>query len=87
MVRVFVPPQLRDVTQGAALIEAAGGTVGALIADLERRFPGFAQRVLHDGSLAPGLAVSIDSAITARSLHTLIGSASEVHFVPAIAGG
>jgi molybdopterin converting factor small subunit len=87
MARVFLPSQMRDLTGGLAEVEVAGGSLRQLIDALEGRFPGFAARVLRDGKLAPGLAVSIDGEITTRGLLAPVGPESEVHFVAAISGG
>lgn len=46
--RVFVPSQLRGYTGGRSEVEAQGATLGAILDDLERRFPGFRFRVIDE---------------------------------------
>src|SRR4051812_28758362 len=40
MVEVRVPAPLRAATEGARVVQGEGGTVGELLADLTRRYPG-----------------------------------------------
>ena len=87
MARVFIPAQMRELTGGVAELEVAGGSLRQIISALDEKFPGLADRVIHDGKIAPGLAVSIDNEIASMGLLEKVGESSEVHFVPAIAGG
>lgn len=87
MAIVHIPTQLRMLTGGAELVEAPGGNLRQVIAELEAAYPGMAERLLRDGSLSPRLAVSIDGAFTNRGLLAKVGPASEIHFLPAIGGG
>ena len=48
MIRVCIPSQLIAYTDGATRVEAAGGTVGAVLADLDRRYPGLKFRVVDE---------------------------------------
>jgi len=49
-VKVLVPSALRSYT-GAAQVEAAGDTLLALLADLDRRYPGLRFRVVDEREL------------------------------------
>ncbi len=48
MTSVILPTHLRSYTGGVAVIRAEGKTVGALLADVERQFPGFLIRVVDE---------------------------------------
>jgi molybdopterin converting factor small subunit len=48
MVRVLIPSQLIAYTDGASRVEAAGASVGAVLDDLDRRFPGLKFRVIDE---------------------------------------
>jgi molybdopterin converting factor small subunit len=48
MVRVAIPSQLIAYTDGATRVEAAGGTVGAVLDDLDRLYPGLKFRVVDE---------------------------------------
>ena len=87
MPTVFIPTQMRDLTQGVAQIVVVGDTVAAVMDELERQFPGIRQRLCRGDSLMPGLQVSVDSTVTLRGLRTRLQPGSEVHFLPAFGGG
>ena len=87
MAIVFIPPQLRDLTSGAAQAEVQAQSVRQAIDALEARYPGIKARLCKDDELAPGLQASVDQAMTTRSLRTPLRPDSELHFLPAFGGG
>ncbi|MEX0678279.1 MAG: MoaD/ThiS family protein [Pirellulales bacterium] len=87
MATVYIPSQWRDLTGEVAKLELDGGSLGQIIAALEARFAGIAQRACDADGIAAGLAVSIDGAIASRGLRSPVTPASEIHFLPAIGGG
>lgn len=87
MATVFVPAPLRRLTGGRDRVEVAGETIGALIDAIECAHPGFRHRVVEHGELHPSVAVSVDGDLVTRGLDEPVGTASEVHFVPALGGG
>ena len=48
MIRVSIPSQLSAYTDGVTRVEAAGATVGGVLDDLDRRFPGLKFRVIDE---------------------------------------
>ena len=48
MIRVSIPSQLTAYTDGVTRVEAAGATVGGVLDDLDRRFPGLRFRVIDE---------------------------------------
>jgi len=46
--RVLVPSQLTAYTDGATQVDAMGATVGAVLDDLDRRYPGLRFRVVDE---------------------------------------
>ena len=48
MTRVLLPTHLRDYTGGAAEVEAQGGTLGEVLADVEARHPGLRVRIVDE---------------------------------------
>ena len=48
MIRVAIPSQLIAYTGGATRVEAEGATVGDVMDDLDRRFPGLTFRVIDE---------------------------------------
>ena len=87
MAKVYIPAQWRDLTDGVAEIELDGQQLRQIIAELDARFPGLAERACHEGRIASGLAVSIDGAISSRGMLAPVNPQSEIHFLPAIGGG
>ena len=55
MAKVFIPYNLRKLTDGESVVEMPGETLGKLIANLESAYPGFSEYVLQDGRLKPGM--------------------------------
>lgn len=92
MATVHVPALLRELTGGAARIEVALPpdqriTVRELLARLDAQHPGFAEALLYEGDLMPGIAVFIDNDQAPMGLLAKVDAASVVHFVPPVAGG
>jgi molybdopterin converting factor small subunit len=48
MTQVLIPSQLTAYTGGETRLEAAGATVGGVLDDLDRRFPGLKFRVIDE---------------------------------------
>ena len=90
MATVFLPIPLRGYTDGEASAEVPGATLRALIRNLEVRYPGITERLVNPDDadrLMPGLAAVVDGEPTNMGLFTPLDEHSEVHFLPAIAGG
>jgi len=87
MANVFIPALLRKLTGGKDRTTATGATLREIINDLERQFPGFRDRVVENGDLAGSIAVSINGEVITGGLSESVPAESEIHFVPAIAGG
>lgn len=47
-IQVYVPYPLRELTKGVATVDLEAGNLAHAIEELNRRFPGFAYRVLDD---------------------------------------
>ena len=87
MATIFIPAQLRTLTAGIEQLEMDVHNVREVINLLEQKFPGIRDRLCQQDQLSPSLQVSIDSVITSRGMIAKIQPNSEVHFIPAIAGG
>jgi molybdopterin converting factor small subunit len=85
--RVLVPTMLRSYTLGAAEVEAGGADLAALLADLDRRYPGLRFRVVDEqGRIRTHVRIFVD-AEAAPSLDLPLASASVVQIVGALSGG
>lgn len=88
-VTVRIPTPLRTFTGGDDEVSAAGATVGALIDDLEARYPGLKDRLCD----AQGVRRSVNIYANEEDirfldeLSTELEDGDEVDIVPAMAGG
>lgn len=87
MPTVWIPALLRPLVQGHETLQVAGQTMLEVVDALEGKFPGIKARLCTDGQLRPGMAVVIDSQVAREGLSAAVEENSEVHFIPAIAGG
>ncbi len=79
--KVHLSSNLRGPTAGLAEVEAEGATVGALIEDLDRRYPGLGD------ALRAGTSVVIDGLLIAHPEYEPVTDGAQVYFVPQTAGG
>ena len=91
MVDVRVPAPLRVHTQGEKVVQGDGSTIGELLADLDRRFPGI-RTGLFDPSSGElrrfvNVYVNDDDIRYMHQLDTKIGDGDTVSILPAVAGG
>jgi sulfur-carrier protein len=89
-VTVRLPGALRDAVGGENKVTADGRTLGELFADIERRHPGFRERVLDDtGRLRTYVNVYIGEtdARASGGLDAAVPAGAEVMVIPAMAGG
>ena len=84
---VWIPPQMRDLTAGQDRVTVPGARVGEVIEALERRYPGLKARLCDGEALRPGLAVVVGTEVSRLGWRQPVGPDSEIHFLPAIAGG
>jgi MoaD family protein len=90
MATVRIPTPLRKLTDGKEEVTASGGTVGEVIADLEKSFPGIKARICdEEGKVRRFVNIfANDEDIRFLSnLETPVKDTDEVSIVPAIAGG
>jgi molybdopterin synthase sulfur carrier subunit len=87
---VRIPTPLRKLTNGKEEVSAAGANVGALIADLERQFPGLKERICDDSGQVRRFVNIFQNDEDIRFLQgidTPVKDADEISIIPAIAGG
>ena len=89
-VLVRIPTPMRALTKGAAEVKVTAETVDEVIADLERQFPGFRDRLLEEnGEIRRFINIYVNQE-DIRFLQgdkTALKAGDEVTIVPAIAGG
>ena len=83
---VLIPTPLRSYT-GRAFVEAEGDTLGALLADLDRRYPGIAFRMLDEQDhIRRHIRIFVNGHQTFDPAMAL-GPSDEVSIVQALSGG
>ena len=78
---------LQKLTYGVKQVELEARNVRQVIEQLDGLYPGMKDRLVEDGEILPNLAVAIDGEISPEGLRRKVPAASEVHFLPAMAGG
>ena len=89
-VRVRIPTPLRAAADGAAEVLSEASSVGALIAELEGRFPAMQGRLRDEGGQLRrfvNLYVNGEDVRFRDGLATDLNSGDELSIVPAVAGG
>jgi len=89
-VHVKVPTMLRARVGGEPVLEARGDTLRELLADLERRYPGFSAGIVTEhGSLHRfvNLYLNSEDVRYLGSLETKVEEGDTVSILPAVAGG
>ena len=86
---VRIPAALRTLTGGADEVKAAGGTVGDVIEDLEKRHPGLKDRLLDDKGVRRFINIYVgeEDVRFTGGLQTPVKGGDQISIVPAIAGG
>ena len=90
MAQVRIPTPLRKYTGGAEAVQADGATVGALVADLDKRHPGIRDRICDESGAVRrfvNIFVNGEDIRFLQNLDTAVKAGDEVSVVPAIAGG
>ena len=85
--RVFVPTPLRSYTKNRAEVSAAGRTVGELMLDLDRQFPGMRFRMIDEQD---GIRQHIRIFVNGEQALTLaapLEANDEVQIICALSGG
>ncbi len=84
--RVRIPTPLRSYT-GRAEVEAEGATLGALLADLDRLYPGLRFRVVDEQDRTRPHVRFFVNGEAVRDLARLLSPDDVVFIVPALSGG
>jgi molybdopterin converting factor small subunit len=86
-VQVRIPTPLRSYTGQLSSVEAEGATVGALLHDLDRRYPGIRFRVVDEQErLRRHVKVFVNEE-SVRDLDTPVAPSDDVVIMQALSGG
>jgi molybdopterin synthase sulfur carrier subunit len=84
---LWIPPAMRDLTEGEGIIRGPGKTVGQALANLDAIHPGVWDRLCEGKDLKPHIIVVVDGKGSGMGMYASLQENSEVHFLPAMEGG
>ena len=85
--KVHVPTPLRSYTNKEGVIAAEGSTLGELLADIDRRYPGFRFRIIDEqGGIREHIKIFVNED-QARSLTAHATDSDVIHIICALSGG
>jgi sulfur-carrier protein len=90
MPNVLIPTPLRKLTNDLAEVSAAGGSVGEVIDNLDRAFPGVKERIFDEsGEVRRFILIHVNGEDIRflEGLKTGLTERDEVSITPALAGG
>jgi molybdopterin converting factor small subunit len=87
MPKVIVPTQLQGYTGGRAEVDAAGTTLAAVLADLDRQFPGFRFRVIDEHDRVRRHIILFVGIDRVEDLSLPVPDGKDVQIVGALSGG
>ena len=84
--KVLIPTPLRSYTR-AGMVEAEGATVGEVLADLDRRYPGVRFRMIDEQDrMRPHMRFFVNGEQT-FDLNRALRASDEIQIVQALSGG
>jgi len=89
-IQVSIPTPLRNLTENQDTVDIDGTTVGELIDNLEKKFPGIGERLLDaQGNVRRfvNIYVNGEDIRFLQDKATPVKASDEISIVPAIAGG
>ena len=88
-VKVRIPTPLQRLTQGKEEVDGTSGTIISLVNDLDKLYPGLAERVSENGKIRRfvNIYVNDEDIRFLNAEETPVKDGDEVSIVPAIAGG
>ncbi|NJN50832.1 MAG: MoaD/ThiS family protein [Gammaproteobacteria bacterium] len=85
--RIGIPSVLVAYTGGQTSVEATGNTVGELLADLDRQYPGIRFRMVNErGDLRPHMRVFVNREMI-DGFDQAVGGNDDVIILQALSGG
>jgi len=85
--KVFIPGPLRSYTGNRSEVQAAGGTVGEVLFDLDRQFPGIRFRMVDEQDRVRRHIRLYVNTEEAPALGKSCGASDEIQILCAISGG
>ena len=88
-VEVKVTANMKKLLDGNSTVEAAGGTVGEVLEDIDRRYPGFKDMVMTEGGIHRFVNIYLNDEDVRflGKLDTPLKDGDVLSVLPALAGG
>lgn len=84
---IFVPSPLRSYTAEKAYVEANGSTIGSLLEDLNRQYPGIRFRMIDEqDQIRTHIKIFVNQE-QVKSLETTVAPADDILIICALSGG
>ena len=84
---VHIPSPLRSYTSGKSEVVASGRTVGEVMLDLDRRYPGIRFRMIDEqDAVRPHMRIFVNRE-QIDDLNVNVNDEDEVHILQALSGG
>ncbi len=85
--KVNIPSPLRSYTGNRAQVEAEGKTLGEVLEDLERAYPGMRFRMIDEqGGIRPHIRFFVNQEL-AEEMGVAVNAQNEIHIICALSGG
>lgn len=88
-VEVRIPAVLRNLVGDERTVRIEGNSVGRVLENLDKKYPGFGARIMTDGKLHEFVNVYLNNEDVRflKELETKVADGDVVSILPAIAGG
>jgi molybdopterin synthase sulfur carrier subunit len=78
---------MQNLTNGNKRVPVEGSNIRQVIENLDAEYPGIKSRLLDNDRIKLEISVAIDGEISTLGMIDKVSKNSEIHFLPAIAGG
>ena len=78
---------MQRISGGKEQVQVAGATIRQVVNNLDREYPGIKEELCEDDDINPGIAVVVDGETSNLGMLERVNEDSEIHFIPAMAGG
>ncbi len=85
--KINVPAPLRSYTDKQRVIEAGGATLAEMLADIDRRYPGFRFRIIDEqDDIRPHIKIFVNEQLV-RDLSVVTEPGDQIDIICALSGG
>ena len=78
---------MQRISGGKEQVQVAGATIRQVVNNLDKEYPGIKEELCEDDDINPGIAVVVDGETSNLGMLERVNEDSEIHFIPAMAGG